>query len=273
MKTPISPTKLTTIAIDLKDIKFPEYQPRSFAKDETLKELCESMEAVGLINPITVIQHGKTYKLIAGHRRFSAARELGWKTIRATVFSPKATTMELVQLHENLIREQVRPTDEAKWLQTLMKTRHWTGRQLAEKLKRTESWVSDRLALLQLPASLTAKLDAGEIPFSAARELGRIKDPQKREALIQYAVTGGVDTATAAQWRADADAGLATPAGGPPATGANGRPVPVKMLCTCEVCGTPHDITASRSIKTCQDCYTLILHPETNKQQQPKTKP
>jgi ParB family chromosome partitioning protein len=217
------------------------------------------MKMIGLLNPITVVQTKDGYEILAGCRRFAAALNLHWKTIRATVFPPIDTPKELCQIHENLIREQVSPTDEARWIKATMLEHHWNARQISSKIGRVESWVSDRLALLSLPNELTDKLDAGEIPFSAARELGRVKDPAKRAALIAYAVKGGVDTPTAESWRRDADSGncIIDPAAQPLPPGE--RPSPARMLCRCEVCDGPHDITVSKVLKVCAKCYDAIF--------------
>jgi len=251
-------TTLDVEAIPLKQILQPSLPSRGRMNTDKLMELKDSMRTVGLLNPITVMEEKGRFRILAGCRRFAAAQALGWKTIRATVFCQAATERELIQLHENLIREEVPPTDEARWLKGVMHAKHWTARQLAEKIRRAESWVSDRLALLSLPTSLTDKVDAGEVSYSAARELGRVKDPGKRAALIGYAVAGGVDSKTAARWREEADAGdadLATPA---PETDGQGRTVPAKMLCRCEVCSGTHDITETKVLKLCETCFKTL---------------
>jgi ParB/RepB/Spo0J family partition protein len=254
-------TTLDVSAIPMKQILQPAQPTRARLNPDAAAELKESMRVVGLLNPITVVEEKGRYRIMAGCRRYAAAADLGWKTIRATVFTQSSTERELIQLHENLIREEVAPTDEARWLRQVMTSKRWTARQLAEKIRRAESWVSDRLALLSLPTALTDKVDTGEIAYSAARELGRVKDAQKRAALIQYAVAGGVDTKTAARWRADADAGLSEEAPGAPSLDADGRTVPVKMMCRCEICNNPHDITETRMLKLCTGCYVGLLAP------------
>jgi len=239
----------------------PKTPSRSAVGPVTLDSLTESIRIVGMLNPIAVVQEGGHYRILAGARRYAAAKSLGWQTIAVRIFTDTGTNMELIQLHENLEREAVRPTDEARWLQRTMSRRKWNGRQLAAALGQSEAWVSERLALLSLPTDLTDRVDAGEIPFSAARELGRVKDPSKRAQLIHYAVASGVDTRTAARWREDADSGAADLAAGPTPMDASGQPVPLKMMRECEVCKQAHEITTTRVLHLCPGCYTSLTEP------------
>ena len=258
-KTTKGALTLDVTAIPLKQILQPVQPTRARQNADAEAELQDSMRTVGLLNPITVIEEKGRYRIMAGCRRYAAAASLGWKTIRATVFTQASTERELIQLHENLIREEVAPTDEARWLRQVMFSKRWTARQLSLKIRRAESWVSDRLALLSLPTALTDKVDAGEVAYSAARELGRVKDSKKREALIAYAVAGGVDTKTAAQWRQDADTGDTNLDPSPPALDDAGRTIPAKMLCRCEICAAPHDIAETRMLKLCASCHDTIM--------------
>jgi len=241
--------------IKVSSILPPRTPTRSSRSDISMQELVSSIGTVGLLNPITVMKEGTAYRVMAGHRRLDAIKQLGCQTIKCTVYKSPGTPSEFIQLHENLIREQVRPTDEARFLRHIMTLNKWTAARTAEAIGRTESWVSDRLSLLNLPANLTDKVDNGEIPYSAARELGRVKDPAKRNALIEYAVRGGVDTNTAATWRKDADNCTSQIDGTPIPQDPDSPPVPVKMMCSCEVCAQPHDITESRQLKLCANCY------------------
>jgi len=221
-------------------------------------ELQESMSNVGLLNPITVLSKPPGFEILAGARRFAAAKNLKWKTIPAMVFQDPKTPVELITLHENLIREKVKVCDEARWLNAIMKSRKWNGKQLAAAIGRSEAWVSERCSLLGLPMDVVTKLDAGEIPFSAVRELMRINDPVKRATLFSYAVTGGVDTSTAKRWREDAERSNVWLEPAKPAGDKNGGPTPAKILASCEICHDPYDIGITRVLRLCIPCYEAI---------------
>lgn len=183
---------------------------------ESLDELVASIKEVGLLNPITVKKIEAGYEVVAGNRRFAALRRLKWKEIPAIVFPKDGLDAEVAKLHENSVREAVNVVDEANFLLDLASAYKLNGKQLATKIGRTESYVSDRLRLLKAPPELSDAVAKGELSFSAARELTKIRDENVQREYIAHAIRSGVNDSTAAQWRKDAnnaqDAGQAAPA-------------------------------------------------------------
>jgi ParB family transcriptional regulator, chromosome partitioning protein len=100
-------------------------------------ELVESLRAYGLLQPIVVRRRGAGYELIAGHRRYEAARRLGWSEIAAVVRDETDEHAYILTLVENLQREDLEPKEEAAALEVLVRERGWSTRQVGEAIKRS----------------------------------------------------------------------------------------------------------------------------------------
>ena len=149
-----------------------------------IAELADSMREHGLLQPIVVRRHGGEYEyeLVAGHRRFEAARTLGWREIAAVVRDETDQQAYILTLVENLQREDLSPKEEAAALEVLVRERGWTTRQVGEAIKRDHSYVSRRLRVFDDPVLAPLVLDR-KLPVSTAEELLRVRDPQTRQDL------------------------------------------------------------------------------------------
>ena len=147
-------------------------QPREAIDDATLKELAASVAKDGVIQPIVVRQVEDCYQLIAGERRWRAARLAGLETIPAlvhTVHDP-ADSLRLA-LVENIQREDLNPLEEARAYRELIQRCGLTQEQLAEQVCKNRSTVTNTLRLLNLPADIQALLAQGKIMMGHARAL------------------------------------------------------------------------------------------------------
>lgn len=155
-----------------------------------IDELAASLRAHGLLQPIVVRRHGAEYELIAGHRRFEAARSLEWIEIAAVVRDESDEQAYILTLVENLQREDLSPKEEAAALEVLVRERGWSTRQVAEAIKRSAMHVSKRLRVFDDQALATPVL-ANQLTVSAAEELLRIPDGERAQL---------VDQAVAERW-------------------------------------------------------------------------
>lgn len=183
----------------------PALDMRSHSSGTSVEDLVESIKALGLLQPIVVKKVAKRYEVLAGARRYRAVTAMQWKEVPAIVFPASGMDGELAKLHENQVRRDVNPVEECAFLDLLMREYKLTGKALAKKIGRAESYVSERLALLDAPEELRQAIQSGGISFSAARELLRIKSPNVRASWINHALTSGINDATARQWRIDAN--------------------------------------------------------------------
>jgi len=173
--------------IELDRIVPNEYQPRKTFQDDTLKELAASIQEHGVIQPIIVHRIGTNYGLIAGERRWRAARLAGLKTIPALV--KEATKRELIEqaLIENIQREDLNPLEAAEAYKRLQDEFKLTQEDLAKRVGKERSTVTNFLRLLSLPREVKHELAAGSISMGHAKALlsmDRVRDQVQTAQMI-----------------------------------------------------------------------------------------
>ena len=152
-------------------------QPRKAFESTSLEELAASIRASGLIQPIIVREVGDSYQLIAGERRWRAARQAGLDRIPAIVREASdAESLELA-LVENLLREDLNPMEEAEGYSHLLAQFGWTQEQLAQRIGRDRTSVANALRLLRLPDEIQADLRGRRLTMGHARALLALSSP------------------------------------------------------------------------------------------------
>ncbi|MBY0587186.1 ParB/RepB/Spo0J family partition protein [bacterium] len=180
--------------VDINQVIPDPEQPRVEFTEDALERLAQSIRDKGQLSPIRVrwSDDVKKWVIIAGERRWRATKQAGLPTIECYFHDgdlPKSEVLEQ-QLIENLLREDLKPMEEAKAFSTLMQMNSWTGKQLAEALRLDPSKVSRSLALLKLPEDIQAKIEAGELAARSASEIARLNDDDARRELAQKAAEG-----------------------------------------------------------------------------------
>jgi len=194
-------TTMEVKEILLSQIKEPSEAIRSKIDPEALKELANSIDEIGLIQPILVKPaKGGTYEIIAGHRRYLAHKILKKKTIKAIVTETDRINDALIKLHENIFRENISPVEEAKWIKYMTEKLGLTQKQLAEKIGKSTAYISERLKLLEIPKELQKAVDQGQIGISVALTLARVDDEREMKRLLNYAIDSGASTQTVEMW-------------------------------------------------------------------------
>ncbi len=173
--------------IELDRIVPNEYQPRKTFDDEKLHELASSIREQGVIQPVIVHRAGSGYALIAGERRWRASRLAGLKTIPALV--KEATKRELLEmaLIENIQREDLNPLESAEAYKRLQDEFKLTQEDLAKRVGKERSTVTNFLRLLNLPKELRHDIAAGNLSMGHAKallSLERVRDQLQAAALI-----------------------------------------------------------------------------------------
>jgi len=164
-----------------------EYQPRKTFGDDSLKELAASIKEHGVIQPIIVHRVGSNFGLIAGERRWRAARLAGLKTIPALV--KEATKRELIEqaLIENIQREDLNPLEAAEAYKRLQDEFKLTQEDLAKRVGKERSTVTNFLRILGLPREVKHDLATGALSMGHAKALlsiERVRDQIQAAALI-----------------------------------------------------------------------------------------
>jgi ParB family chromosome partitioning protein len=167
--TPAEGDMLVEVGID--QIEPNPNQPRKTFESSSLDELTASIRTSGVIQPIIVRQAGDGYQLIAGERRWRAARQAGLDRITAIV--REATDAESLELAlvENLLREDLNPIEEAEAYRHLLSQFGWTQEQLAQRIGRDRTSIANALRLLRLPEEIQADLRGGRLTMGHARAL------------------------------------------------------------------------------------------------------
>lgn len=180
---------LTSLALDVIDPN-PD-QPRKKFDPEKLQELADSIREMGVLSPILVWQEGGRYTIIAGERRWRAARLAGLDMIPAIVREYDAVARMKAALIENLQRDDLNPIEEAAALKALMDECALTQEQAAQSVGKSRSTVANLLRLLSLDDRTLALLRDGLLSEGHARALLAVADAEKRFGLAQAAVKNG----------------------------------------------------------------------------------
>ena len=207
-------------------------QPRENFDEETLASLTASVREVGVLQPILVRRDGDGYELVAGERRWRAAKRAGLVTIPALVRTADDVASMTQALVENLHREDLNPMEEAAAYQQLIEDFGLTHEEVASRVGRTRASVSNTLRLFQLPPGLQRLVIDAQLSAGHARALLGTPDRGYQEQLARRAVAEGlsvraveeairhraVEPAVAPSDQDDADAPptQASPAASPP---------------------------------------------------------
>ncbi|CAN5620141.1 hypothetical protein BH23PLA1_BH23PLA1_40150 [soil metagenome] len=178
-------------------------QPREEFDEEALARLAESIRTRGLLQPVRVrwSEEQGRYLLIAGERRWRAARIAGLNTLTCIVAEEELPPADLlvVQVTENLQREDLRPIERAKAFRSLIDLTGWSGNQLARELGISQSSVVHALSLLELPEDLQGRVERGDIAPSVGYELSKLDDSQAQAEVADRIIKEGLTRGEAVQ--------------------------------------------------------------------------
>ena len=178
-----SSTAEQMLQVNVKDIKPNPYQPRKTFTEERIRELCESIKEVGIIQPLVVRKIGNTYELVAGERRLRAATEAGLATVPVVV--KQYTDQEVAQatLIENIQREDLNVLEEARAYDQLLVDFRLTQEELAKRMGFSQSTIANKRRLLKLADEVQNMLLAGSLNERQARALLKL-DSHEAQAVI-----------------------------------------------------------------------------------------
>lgn len=169
------------LELNINDIEPGDGQPRKSFDKEKIEQLAASIQEHGLIQPIIVSKSGKIYKIIAGERRWRAARLAGLKKIPAIEKSVSNRQILEMALIENIQREDLNPIEEAEAYSRLMSEYNMTQEGLAQVVSKSRSAVANTMRLLGLCEKVRALVISGELSEGHARCLLTLEDAGKQE--------------------------------------------------------------------------------------------
>ena len=164
------------------------WQPRSRFDEESLNELAASIREIGIIQPLTLRKVANKFQLIAGERRFRAAKIAGLETVPAYVRMAEDDTMLEMALVENIQREDLDPIEVAISYQRLIDECNLTQESMSERVGKKRSTISNYLRLLKLPAEIQLGLREKQISMGHARALINLEDQKTRLKIFNQIV-------------------------------------------------------------------------------------
>lgn len=177
------------VEVELTKCRPNPYQPRKTFQVEAIEELKQSILTYGIIQPLLVRESVKGFEIIAGERRYRAAKEAGLETVPVIIKDMDDQRMMELALLENLQRENLTPIEEAQAYVNLMKSYSLTQEDLAQKLGKSRPHIANLVRLLQLPAQVTAMINNGELSMGHGRALLGLKDKEALDNIVKKITT------------------------------------------------------------------------------------
>lgn len=192
-KTSESPAdKSGVLYVDVNDIKPNSSQPRKNFDEEKLEELAASIESHGVIQPIVLRVLGKGYEIVAGERRWRAARMAGLKEVPCIVKELTDEENMLLAIIENMQREDLNPIEEAEGIKRMIDTYGLTQEQVSYSVGKSRPYITNSLRLLKLPVKVQELTADGRITTGHARALASVKSKQKQIEIAERAAKEGL---------------------------------------------------------------------------------
>lgn len=157
--------------VSIDKIKPNANQPRKSFNEEKINELASSILEHGLIQPIVVREYGNGYEIVAGERRYRAARVAGLKTIPCLVRELSDEQNMLLAIIENVQREDLNPIDEAMAINQMIDTYGLTQEQVSKSISKSRPYITNSLRLLRLPETIREAITAGILSAGHARAI------------------------------------------------------------------------------------------------------
>ena len=179
----------SVVELKINDISPNNGQPRKIFNDESLNELANSIQEIGVIQPIIVQRKGDGYRIVAGERRWRAARIAGLSVIPAIVRDlTDRETMEQA-LIENIQREDLNPIEEAAAMQNLLKVHKLTQDQLAKRLGKPRATIANTIRILNLDESLQEFVSRGDLSEGHAKAILGLKEKEDQRKVADVIMT------------------------------------------------------------------------------------
>ena len=184
-------------------------QPRRDFDEESLEELASSIRELGIVQPLTLrLSDDGTHQIIAGERRWRAARKAGLTSVPAYVRTANDSEVTEMALIENIQRQDLNAVEVALAFKKLIDVYHLTQERLSERLGKKRTTITNHLRLLKLPAEIQLGLRDRKLDMGHARALLSVDDPKKQLKIYKSIIKDGLSVRKVEQLARDAALGL-----------------------------------------------------------------
>lgn len=177
------------IRVKIDDIIPNTYQPRKYFKEEALMELSQSIKEHGIIQPLTVRRRGKIFELVAGERRWRAARLANLSEVPCSVVDITDTQSAEIALLENLQREDLNFIEEAEAYYNLIKDHNFTQDEIATKMGKKQSTIANKLRLLKLSPKVRDLCLENQLTERHARALLTLPNEELQLKIVEKVIS------------------------------------------------------------------------------------
>lgn len=189
----------------LSEIEPNKKQPRKTFDEEALNALAESILEHGVIQPLTVRPYGGVYQIVAGERRWRAAKIAGLKEVPVRIMELTDEQTAQIALIENLQREDLNPIEEALGYQQLIDTYNMKQEDVARHIGKARSSIANSLRLLTLPDEVKKLVSSGELSAGHSKVIMGVSDPKRQKELAERVVAEGISVRTLEKLAKQAD--------------------------------------------------------------------
>ena len=178
--------------INIHDIMPNANQPRKTFSEEKIEELAKSIKEHGIIQPIVVRRKDKSYEIVAGERRWRAARKAELIQVPCLIRDLSDEQNMLIAIIENMQREDLNPVEEAEGLNQMIVTFGMTQEQISKSVGKSRPYIANSLRLLKLPDYVKEEMSEGRISAAHGRTLIPVEDEKLRKALCERMIKEGL---------------------------------------------------------------------------------
>lgn len=180
------------VNVKISELRSNPYQPRKVFDEAALQELASSIKEHGVFQPIIVKKSIKGYEIIAGERRVKASQIAGLEEIPAIIREFNDTEMMEIALLENLQRENLNAIEESMAYKKLLETLGLTQEELAKRLGKSRSHITNMLGLLNLPEEIQTQISDKKISMGHARVLSKLDNKDQQQELAEKVISEGL---------------------------------------------------------------------------------
>jgi len=189
---PVEQGTNAVVYININDIKPNENQPRKTFTEEKLNELAASITEHGIIQPLVVRKNKGSYEIVAGERRWRAARKAELKEVPCIIREFTDEENMLVAIIENMQREDLNPIEEAEGLNQMIKTYGLTQEEVSKSVSKSRPYITNALRLLKLPEEIKDFVMEGKLTTGHARALINVENKKLQSELCKKIIEEGL---------------------------------------------------------------------------------